>query len=144
MKLINKILALHANIKKWIIIRVNQFDFLPSYFYIKSSSIIKAMANPINNNENPLTPEQVAEKGQQIYKDKLKAILEPKDRGKFVIIEVESGDYFVADSMIDALSKAKEKYPNKVFHTIKVGFDGIFKMGTYAHRGFSYGWTSPK
>lgn len=102
------------------------------------------MPNQINNNENSLTPEQVAERGQQIYNERLKAILEPSHHGKFVVIEVESGDYFVAGSVIEALGEAQKKYPNKVFHTIKVGFDGIFKMGTYAHKGFSYGWTSPK
>jgi hypothetical protein len=44
------------------------------------------------NNETLLTPKQVAEKGEQIYKEKLKPILEPKEKGKFVTIEVNSGE----------------------------------------------------
>ncbi len=95
---------------------------------------------PVNNNENILTPEQVVEKGQKIYTEKLKPILEADNYGKFLVIEVESGNYFVADTLIEALQKAKEKYPGKLFHTLKIGFEGIFKMGSYAKKGFSYGW----
>lgn len=99
------------------------------------------MPEPINN-QNTLSPEQLAEKGQKIYNEKLKSILEPDKKGKFVVIEVESGDYFVADTVLEAVQEAQKKYPNKVFHTIKIGYEGIFKMGTYAHKGFSYGGNS--
>jgi hypothetical protein len=34
------------------------------------------------NNETLLTPKQVAEKGEQIYKEKLKPILEPREKGE--------------------------------------------------------------
>ena len=44
------------------------------------------------SNETLLTPKQVAEKGEQIYKEKLKPTLEPKEKGKFVTIEVNSGE----------------------------------------------------
>lgn len=94
------------------------------------------------NSETPLTPQQVSEKGQQIYNEKLKSELEPDNRGKFLVIEVESGEFFLGDTIIEALQKAKDKYPTKLFHTVRIGYEGIFKMGTYARRG--YGWVPPK
>jgi hypothetical protein len=54
----------------------------------------------IQDNKPLLTPKQVAEKGEQIYQEKLKSILEPKENGKFVTIEVNSGEYFLGDSLI--------------------------------------------
>lgn len=87
----------------------------------------------------PLTPEQIAERGEKIYKEKLKSILEPANNGKFVAIEVISEEHFIGDTILDALQKAKEKYPDRLFHTIKIGYEGIFKMGIYS-KGIAYGW----
>ena len=102
---------------------------------------MNCMSNPsVGNTENSLTPDQTAERGQKIYDEKLKAILEPSNNGKFVAIEIETGDYFVADTLLEALQRAKEKYPTKVLHTVRIGYEGVFKMGTYALKGMSYGW----
>jgi hypothetical protein len=95
----------------------------------------------IQDNRPLLTPKQVAQKGEQIYQEKLKPILEPKENGKFVTIEVNSGEYFLGDSLLEALQQARQKYPDRLFHTIKVGAEGVFKMGTYG-KHLSYGWKS--
>lgn len=95
-----------------------------------------------DNQNNILTPEQVAQRGEEIYKNKLKQILEPKDNGKFVAIDVVSEDYFVGDSLLEALENAKKKYPDRLFHTIKIGYQGIFKMGGYVKGALFYEWKS--
>ncbi|MFH1049148.1 MAG: hypothetical protein V1732_05805 [Patescibacteria group bacterium] len=93
-----------------------------------------------NNNNLILNPEQVSQKGEEIYKNKLKSVLEPKENGKFVAIEVVSGDYFLGDTILEALEKGRKKYPDRLLHTIKVGYQGVFKMGSYTRKGISYGW----
>ena len=93
------------------------------------------------NNEIVLTPEQVAGKGEQFYQEQLKKKLEPKHRGSFVAIEVNSGTYFIGSSLLEALQKARAKYPDRLFHTIRIGYEGVFKMGSYA-KHLSYGWKS--
>jgi hypothetical protein len=93
------------------------------------------------NNETILTPKQVAERGEQIYHEKLRPILEPKEKGKFVTIEVNSGEYFLGDSLLEALQNARKKYPTRLFHTMKVGSEGVFQMGTYG-KNLVYGWES--
>jgi hypothetical protein len=42
--------------------------------------------------------------------------LEPSLKGKSVAIEVESGEYFVEETVLDAAGKARGKHPDKVFH----------------------------
>jgi hypothetical protein len=64
----------------------------------------------IQDNKPLLTPKQVARKGEQIYQEKLKSILEPKESGKFVTIELNSGEYFLGDSLLEALQRARQKY----------------------------------
>lgn len=93
----------------------------------------------LNSNDGVLTPEQIAEKGQKIYNEKLKTTLEASQKGKFVAVEVETGEHFISDTLLGALQEARTKYPNKLFHTIKIGSEGVFKMGSYA-KNLSYGW----
>lgn len=65
---------------------------------------------------------RLGEEGERIYYEKLKPILEPELKGKIVAIEVDSGDYFIGDSVIEALQKAREVYPDKLFHFMRIGF----------------------
>jgi hypothetical protein len=66
--------------------------------------------------------ERLCRKGQRLYQSKLKALLEPDYIGQFAAIEPDSGDYFVGERMSEAMLKAKEKHPNKLFLLVRIGF----------------------
>ena len=55
----------------------------------------------------------------------LKSQLDPTYHGQIVAIEVESGDYFIGKSVTEAARKAREKYPEKVFYFVKIGFPAV-------------------
>jgi hypothetical protein len=74
-----------------------------------------------------VNPKKLAAQGEKIYDEKLKGILEPEHNGKIVAIEVESGDYFLGNSIVEATEKAKQKYPDRLFHVIKVGYPAVHK-----------------
>jgi hypothetical protein len=65
-----------------------------------------------------------AKKGREIY-ERLQKSLEAQYLGKIVAIDVETGEYFLGDTVIDAGKKGREKYPKKVFHFIRVGFPAV-------------------
>lgn len=61
------------------------------------------------------------EKGKDIFY-KLKPILEKKYKpGDFVTIEVNTGKFFVGSNPIEAISKAKRRFPSKQFFLAQVG-----------------------
>ena len=64
---------------------------------------------------------RIGEKGREIFK-KISEELERDYHGKFVAIEVDSGNYFMGDTSIEADKKAKKKYPDKVFYLGRVGY----------------------
>ena len=64
---------------------------------------------------------EIGEKGRELFK-RISEELERDYRGKFVAIEVDSGDYFTGDTAIDADEKAREKYPGKAFYLGGIGF----------------------
>lgn len=69
---------------------------------------------------------QIAEKGKEIYK-KLKDQLEPLYKGKIMVIEVDSGDYFLGNTLTEADTQARTKYPDKVFYGIKIGYPAVYR-----------------
>jgi len=71
-----------------------------------------------------INKEELVAKGQEIYQH-LKEKLEPGHNGQIVAIEVESGDYFLGQSVVEAGKKARKKHPDKFFYFVKVGFPAV-------------------
>ena len=68
----------------------------------------------------PVDKHEMAAKGEAI----LRAIedeLLPEHRGEAVAIDVDSGDYFLGETGIEATDKARRKYPDKIFYLARVG-----------------------
>lgn len=84
-----------------------------------------------------MLPQDVEKKGQEIY-SRLKDSLEQENLGKFVTIDVISEVYFIGETLEEALLKAKEKYPNRVFHTVKIGSPGVFSQSSsFSNNGYN-------
>lgn len=68
-------------------------------------------------------------KGRGIYQKQLKGILEPEHKGEIVAIEVDTGDYFLGKTVIEAVDKGREKYPAKGFYFMRVGYKAVHFVG---------------
>lgn len=66
--------------------------------------------------------QHIAEEGAKIYKQ-IKINYDPKERGKFLAIEIESKQTYLGNTSAEALELAHQKYPDKVFYVAKIGFD---------------------
>lgn len=73
-------------------------------------------------------PKAIAERGEAIYREKYKAAYEAEHLGKFVAIDVASGDAYVGDSAEEVLEEARAKAPKGFFHLIRVGSPGAFRV----------------
>jgi hypothetical protein len=71
----------------------------------------------------------VIERARQFYALQLQAELEAEHMNRFVAIEPESGEYFVADTFDDAVKSARTKYPSRLCHTLRIGHRAAFHLG---------------
>ena len=69
--------------------------------------------------------EAFRKQANEIYQ-KHKQKLESENKGKIVAIEVESGDIFIADTVIEARMKARLKYPEKFFYFKRIGYQAVY------------------
>ncbi len=77
--------------------------------------------------QSNIDPRKIGEKGNEIFKEISKEF-EKDYRGKLVAIEVDSGDYFLGDTSVEANNKAREKYPGKVFFLGRIGYRAAFSF----------------
>ena len=53
----------------------------------------------------------VAKRGERIYEERLKVVLEPGEAGRVVAIHIPSHDYFIGDSILEAVDRLRKKHP---------------------------------
>jgi len=70
-------------------------------------------------------------KAKKPSKDVLTRIHSFKEkRGAIAVIEPETGEYFLGRTLTEAIKKAKEKHPGKVFYSIRIGYTFV-----HEHKG---------
>jgi len=69
---------------------------------------------------NYSTDENVADKGEQIYKDLFQRQFEKEYSGQYLAIDVLRKRAYVANTAADAVIKAKVDAPEGLFHLIKI------------------------
>ena len=71
----------------------------------------------------------VIDRAKRIYCERLQAALEAQHKGRFVAIEPDSGDHFLADTFDEAVRAAQMKHPGRLSYTTRVGQVAPFHMG---------------
>ena len=81
-----------------------------------------------NDSVNP--PSDIVSKGQAIYDKKIRPLVDPAEKGKLVVIDVDSGDYEIDYNHAAAVGRLKERHPGVITFTVRVGYSAAFRMGT--------------
>jgi len=85
------------------------------------------------NPQIPSNPKTIAETGERIYNEKYRAQFELEHVGKFVAINVRTEHATLSETPEGALEEAKKIDPSGVFHLIKVGSAGAFRVSYAIH-----------
>lgn len=72
--------------------------------------------------------EQCRELGWKIYNSKIKRLVEPQEKGKFLVIDVVTGDYAINRDLIAAEDELAARQPDGVVYTIRIGYPAVFKI----------------
>ena len=71
----------------------------------------------------------IVARGQSIYDEKIRHKVEETERGKFVVIDVFSGDYEMDDRHADASRRLVARHAGAITCTIRIGFRNTYKFG---------------
>ena len=73
--------------------------------------------------------EEMAERGRKLYEERIKASVDPIHYGKFVVIDLDTGDYEIDKRHISAIKKLRERRPGALTYGIRVGFPSAYRSG---------------
>ena len=85
-------------------------------------------------NPPEMSGKEMAERADAIYEANIRSLVEPDQVGKMIAIDVESGDYEVADRSLDASLKLRERRPNAATFVKRIGFLYAYKLGGHSLR----------
>ena len=89
---------------------------------------------PLTNEEAKQKLQGIVGRGKRVYENNLKSLLEPAHEGEFLVIEPETGRYFLGTTAISAMDAAHEAMPEDVFFLMRVGFAAAHTIGGHVKR----------
>jgi hypothetical protein len=77
-----------------------------------------------------LTPEEIGRRGEELYETRLRSLVEtPENIGKIISVDVESGDYAIADDLIAAGKLVRARHPDCLMYAARIGYDAVYSLG---------------
>ena len=76
------------------------------------------------------TIDEICDRAKRIYEEQIKDLVEPEHNGKFIVIDIETGDYEIDEDDLSAEDRLEKRRP---------GFEGF--LGRVGHKAAFYiGW----
>lgn len=79
--------------------------------------------------EPRLTKEEHARLGMEIYEKRVRPQVEAGNHGKIVAIDVETGEFEVADQTLAAAEQLMTRCPDAQIWFVRIGYRGVHRFG---------------
>ena len=130
----------HRRYVSWSGRRINLSEFSEKFqralrFTQKASFRVKQSEEVISKITQRVFPtpkyskDEISDRAKKIYEDRIKEKVEPQENGKFIIIDIESGDYEVHEKRLVASRRLRERRPDSVGFGGRVGYEAAYHIG---------------
>ena len=75
------------------------------------------------------TSKEVASQGEAIYRQEIRDKVDPKHKGKFLVIDIKTGEYEMNADDLVATKRLLAKRPNAVVYGLQIGFPTAYRIG---------------
>ena len=75
------------------------------------------------------TSEVIAVRGKEIYQQQIRDKVEPKHKGKFLSVDIETGNYEIDTDDLSPTIRLLEKRPDAVIYSLRIGFQAAHRIG---------------
>lgn len=74
------------------------------------------------------TPEEVVERGKEIYERAIRHLVEAGNKGRVVAVDVRSEEYELADDAITSASRLRARMPDAEIFVLRVGYPTLHRV----------------
>lgn len=75
------------------------------------------------------TSEFVTARGKEIYQQQIQDKVEPEHNGKFLSVDIETGDYEIDTDDLSPSIRLLAKRPDAVIYSLRIGFPAAHRLG---------------
>jgi hypothetical protein len=75
------------------------------------------------------TKEEVGTRGREIYEQQIRAKVEPEHNGKYLVINVETGEYEIDADDVAVMKRAAAKRAPETLYGMRIGHRSMGRMG---------------
>jgi hypothetical protein len=76
-----------------------------------------------------LSGEEIERRGQALYEQQIRAKVEAGNEGKICMIDVETGDYEIGDTMLETGRRLFARNPDAAPWAVRIGYDAVYSFG---------------
>lgn len=77
-----------------------------------------------------MSDEEVDRRGKEWYEQTIRPIVETEENiGKIISIDVETGDYAIADDLLAAGAMVRARHPDAILRAERIGYDAVYAVG---------------
>jgi hypothetical protein len=80
-------------------------------------------------NQLRYSKEEFARRGNEVYQSRIRAQIEEGNHGKIVAIDIETGDFELANDTITASNQLLARNPDAQIWRIRIGHKGVHRFG---------------
>ncbi|MDA1049882.1 MAG: hypothetical protein O3C40_05315 [Planctomycetota bacterium] len=75
------------------------------------------------------SPEEVESRGEEIYEQQIRWKVEAGNKGKFVVIDIETGEYEVDEDDLQATKRALAKRSGAILYGVRIAHPTAYTLG---------------
>jgi hypothetical protein len=75
--------------------------------------------------------EELDRRGSELYEQKIRPLVQPGNHGRIVAIDIESGEYYVADEVLEACQPLIDRNPDAQLWAARIGHIAVDRFGFY-------------
>ena len=77
-----------------------------------------------------ISNEIIDQRGQELYDRHIRERVEnPENIGKQIVIDIETGEYEISDSGLQASRRLLAKHPDAALYGLRIGYDAVYTIG---------------
>ena len=75
------------------------------------------------------TPQEVESRGEAIYEQQIRSNVEAEAEGKFLVIDIETGEYEIDGDDLVATKRLLAQRPDAVLYGLRIGYPMAYRLG---------------
>ena len=76
--------------------------------------------------------DHIVDAGSRLYHERIRANVERMHAGKFLALDIDSGEYEIADSLLSASRRLRARLPDAAVFGVRIGYDTAIRVGGHA------------